>query len=230
MMNVASWKCLHSSNRFASNDPLQMGICYELPTPLDMFMLLDNGDQGIFLATPYSSINGSENSDKCLGSTSFSNCYESKNDGDFGWDLICFENGCDEIMLRHKLSQLCLYTRGYYVQLLRCDHEDISFRWKFKKFNSKDKIPRHLFQSMSSLLDTDTTTQITLLEGRIHTSSVNEAKIVDSCNYWVVYIIIFGSAVLSASLIMVIFKQRKLLRLRDAERVLISFDDIQHTE
>lgn len=116
-MNMASSKCLHSTDRFASNDSLEIVNCSEVPTSLDSFMLLDNGEQGIFLATPYSSFSGSENSDKCLAYTSFSNCYDLENKSIFGWDLISRENSLDEIFIRQKLSKLCLTAAENRLQL-----------------------------------------------------------------------------------------------------------------
>lgn len=161
--------CLLGSNRFSSEDFAVQTTCPEHSTAMEKFMLFDRGALGTFLAIPFSTPEGDENDDKCVGvnqkgtKLQFYPCSE-ENPIWLGWDLILAEGYEDEFILFHKHTKKCVKSRRY-MQLelsLNCNSDDPVNRWKFGKsdFASKQfvkRIPKHKLTTSSTTTEYEIT-------------------------------------------------------------------------
>lgn len=120
--------------------------CPVVPTALDRFMIFEKDKHAVYLLIPYTSINGSEISDKCMtyvkisNRIQFQNCYNSSYpSNDLEWELVDIENGMDEFLLRHRVSQFCLAsTTSDSVQMINCSSKGRILHWKFNETSKSE--------------------------------------------------------------------------------------------
>ncbi|ODN06444.1 A disintegrin and metalloproteinase with thrombospondin motifs 13 [Orchesella cincta] len=134
--NVATLECMRATNPFEFMAPLDLVDCPRpiiAGTPLDRFVLTDE-PLGKTLATPWSSLDATENGDKCVytgyieGGGMWTDRCNVQNPW-HGWDFIDVGNG--EFMISHRITKRCAKPDGVNINTYsNCNKNDPTMRWR----------------------------------------------------------------------------------------------------